>query len=221
MKRTETILIVDDDSVNLMLVRKLISQRYNYELLEAIDGDSALAIARSNPELDLILLDVQMPDISGIEVCRQLKEDESTRNIPIVLISAVHTNDASIREGLEAGADGYITKPIEDNMLKAWIQAALRINALTRALDAKDAPVHEDIDDLLQHFTKLSHDVNNPLQSVMTSADLLGMELDYREEMLSVIQNLQDSAERIAQLVGEASRQAKIFKQAHEAKQDS
>lgn len=221
MKRTETILIVDDDSVNLMLVRKLISQRYNYELLEAIDGDSALAIARSNPDLDLILLDVQMPDISGIEVCRQLKADESTRNIPIVLISAVHTNDASIREGLEAGADGYITKPIEDNMLKAWIQAALRINALTRALDAKDAPVHKDIDDLLQHFTKLSHDVNNPLQSVMTSADLLGMELDYREEMLSVIQNLQESAERIAQLVGEASRQAKIFKQAHEAKQDT
>ncbi len=221
MKRTETILIVDDDSVNLMLVRKLISQRYNYELLEAIDGDSALAIARSNPDLDLILLDVQMPDISGIEVCRQLKADESTRNIPIVLISAVHTNDASIREGLEAGADGYITKPIEDNMLKAWIQAALRINALTRALDAKDTPVHEDIDDLLQHFTKLSHDVNNPLQSVMTSADLLGMELDYREEMLSVIQNLQESAERIAQLVGEASRQAKIFQQAHEAKQDT
>ncbi len=219
MKRNETILIVDDDSVNLMLVRKLISQRYNYELLEAIDGDSALAIARSNPDLDLILLDVQMPDISGIEVCRQLKQDESTRNIPIVLISAVHTNDASIREGLDAGADGYITKPIEDNMLKAWIQAALRINALTRALDAKDAPVHEDIDDLLEHFTKLSHDVNNPLQSVMTSADLLGMELDYREEMVSVIQNLQESAERIAQLVGEASRQAKIFKQAHEAKQ--
>lgn len=218
MKRTETILIVDDDSVNLMLVRKLISQRYNYELLEAIDGDSALAIARSNPDLDLILLDVQMPDISGIEVCRQLKQDEATRNIPIVLISAVHTNDASIREGLDAGADGYITKPIEDNMLKAWIQAALRINELTRALDAKDAPVHEDIDDLLEHFTKLSHDVNNPLQSVMTSADLLGMELDYREEMLSVIQNLQESAERIAQLVGEASRQAKIFKQAHEAK---
>ena len=205
----ETILLVDDDSVNLTLLRLLISRRYDYRLLEAIDGQSALAMARSNPKLALILLDVQMPDLSGIEVCRQLKSDEKTREIPIVLISAVHTDDGSIREGLDAGADGYITKPIEDNMLQSWIRAALRINELKRALEAQGTPSSGDVEDVLNVFSKLSHEVNNPLQSIMASGDLLGMELGDGNEHQGVIENIQDSAERIAQIVGGASRQAK------------
>lgn len=212
----ETILLVDDDSVNLTLLRMLIGRRYDHKLLEAIDGRSALAIARSTPNIGLILLDVQMPDLSGIEVCRQLKQEGPTRHIPIVLISAVHTDDSSIREGLDAGADGYITKPIEDNMLQSWIQAALRISALKRALDARDAPVLEDIEALLARFAKLSHEVNNPLQSVMASGDLLGMELQHDESLQGVVENIQSSAERIAQVVGEASRLAKAFQKAHD-----
>ena len=212
----EAILLVDDDSVNLTLLRLLISRRYDYKLLEAIDGQSALAMARTTPNLSLILLDVQMPDITGIEVCRLLKQEAATRGIPIVLISAVHTDDSSIREGLEAGADGYITKPIEDNMLQSWIQAALRISALKRALDARDAPVLEDIETLLESFSKLSHAVNNPLQGVMAAGDLLSMELQHDAGLQRVIENIQSSAERIAQMVGEASRQAKAFIKLHE-----
>tara|TARA_R110001592_G_scaffold172042_1_gene410532 strand:- start:894 stop:1541 length:648 start_codon:yes stop_codon:yes gene_type:complete len=209
--RKETILLVDDDAVNLTLLRMLISRRYDYRLIEAIDGQSALAMAHSTSELDLILLDVQMPDLSGIDVCRQLKENPATSHIPIVLISAVHTDDASIREGLEAGADGYITKPIEDNMLQAWIKAALRINELKRALVAKGTPVLEDIDTLLNQFAELSHAVNNPLQNVMASGDLLSMELQDNPDLQSTIESIQESAERIARMVGEASHQAKAF----------
>lgn len=208
---TETILLVDDDSVNLTLLRMLISRRYDYPLLEAIDGQSALATARANPSLGLILLDVQLPDLSGIEVCRQLKADETTRKIPIVLISAVHTDDGSIREGLDAGADGYITKPIEDNMLQSWIKAAFRITALKRALEAQGTPDLTDIDVLLARFSKLSHSVNNPLQSIMASGDLVGMEVSDNDKLLNVIENIQENAERIAQLVGEASREAKAY----------
>lgn len=211
--RKETILLVDDDSVNLVLLRNLISRRYDHNLLEAIDGQSALASARNTPDLELILLDVQLPDLSGIEVCRQLKQSESTCHIPIVLISAVRTDNEDIRLGLEAGADGYITKPIDNNMLQSWIQAALRINALTRALEAKGTPALGDFDELMTHFSKLSHAVNNPLQSVMASADLLSMELDEATELGGIIENIQDNAESIAQLVGEASRQAKSFQQ--------
>jgi CheY-like chemotaxis protein len=205
----ETILLVDDDSVNLTLLRLLISRRYDYRLIEAIDGQSALAMARSNPSLALILLDVQMPDLSGIEVCRRLKNDEKTREIPIVLISAVHTDDGSIREGLDAGADGYITKPIEDNMLQSWIRAALRINELKRALEVQGVPAPGDLEATLKSFSKLSHEVNNPLQSIMASGDLLGMELEDSESLNGVVDNIQESAERIAQIVGAASRQAK------------
>lgn len=215
----QTILIVDDDSVNLTLLRLLIRRRYDYKLVEAIDGTSALALARSTPGLILILLDVQMPGLSGIEVCRELKQEDATRDIPIVLISAVHTDAASIREGLDAGADGYITKPIEDNMLQSWIRAALRISELKRALDAKVTPVPEDIEELLQCFTRLSHDVNNSLQGIMACGDLLGLKLEGDVELQETIAKMLENAETIAQVVGKASLQAKAFRNSHQSLQ--
>ena len=214
--QNQTILIVDDDSVNLTLLRLLISRRYDYKLVEAIDGASALALARSTPDLILILLDVRMPDLSGIEVCRELKQEDATRDIPIVLISAVHTDAASIREGLDAGADGYITKPIEDNMLQSWIRAALRISDLKRALDAKVTPVPKDVEDLLQSFTRLSHDVNNALQGIMACGDLLSLELEDNTELQGAIESMMKNSEDIAQLVGKASLQAKAFRNSHQ-----
>lgn len=207
----ETILIVDDDPVNLMVVRQLISRRTSYKILEAIDGQSALDLAQANPDLDLILLDVQMLDISGIEVCRILKNSPRTRNIPIILISAVHTDDASIAEGLEAGADGYLTKPVENNMLQAWLNAAMRINRLKRALDQKSGPVPEDVAQLISRFSALSHSVNNPLQAIMASSDLLNMEHEEDPAIVESVRMIQENAEAIARIVGEASQQAKAF----------
>lgn len=213
----ETILVVDDDPVNIMVVRQLLGQRMQFNILEAIDGQSALDLAQANPNLDLILLDVQMSDISGIEVCRILKNSPRTRNIPIILISAVHTDDTSVAEGLEAGADGYITKPIENNMLQAWLNAALRINRLKRALDQKMRPVPEDLAELLTGLSKLSHSVNNPLQAIMASGDLLTMEHEDDPGIMQAVKMIQENAELIARMVGEASQQAKAFLTAKES----
>jgi len=207
----ETILIVDDDPVNLMLLHKLIGRRGSYRTLEAIDGQSALDLAQANPGLDLILLDVQMGDISGIDVCRILKHNPRTRGIPIVLISAVHTDDDSIAEGLESGADGYITKPVDDNMLQAWLNAAMRISALNRALAAHAGPAVGDITALLNLFSGLAHAVNTPLQGIMATGDLLGMLHEDDAELTAAVNMIQENADKIAQLVGEASQQARAF----------
>jgi len=207
----ETILIVDDDPVNLMTVRQFVKRRMEFDILEAVDGQSALDIAQANPDLSLILLDVQMADITGIEVCRILKNSPRTRAVPIILISAVHTDDGSISDGLAAGADGYITKPVKENMLHAWLNATMRINALNRALQEKNGHAHEDIAGLIAEFSKLSHDVNNPLQAIMASSDLLEMEHGEDESIQQCVQLIQDNAERIAQIVGGASQRAKTF----------
>lgn len=207
----ETILIVDDDPVNLMVLRRLIGRRDTYRILEAIDGQSALDLAQASPDLDLILLDVQMGDISGIDVCRILKNNPRTRSIPIVLISAVHTDDASIAEGLDSGADGYITKPVDDNMLQAWLNATMRINTLKRALAAQAGPALADIGALLTFFSGLAHAVNNPLQGIMATSDLLGMEHEDNPEILEAVHSIQENAEKIARLVEEASQQARSF----------
>ena len=214
----ETILIVDDDPVNLMTVRQFIERRMSFQILEAVDGQSALDVAQANPELSLILLDVQMADITGIEVCRILKNSPRTRAIPIILISAVHTDDASIAEGLAAGADGYITKPVEENMLFAWLNATMRINALHRALAEKEGgQVPRDMADLLDSFSRLSHNVNNPLQAIMAAADLLDMENEGNQSIQQCVELIQENADRIAQLVGESSQRAKVFHAAQAA----
>lgn len=207
----ETILIVDDDPVNLMVLRRLIGRRDTYRILEAIDGQSALDLAQASPDLELILLDVQMGDISGIDVCRILKHNPRTRSIPIVLISAVHTDDASIAEGLESGADGYITKPVDDNMLQAWLNATMRINTLKRALAAQAGPGLGNLSALLSFFSGLAHAVNNPLQGIMATSDLLGMEHEDRPEILEAVHSIQENAEKIARMVEEASQQARSF----------
>jgi CheY-like chemotaxis protein len=209
--QSESILIVDDDPVNLMVLRRLIGRRQSFRILEAIDGQSALDLAQASPDLSLILLDVQMGDISGIDVCRILKHNPRTRAIPIVLISAVHTDDASIAEGLDSGADGYITKPVDDNMLQAWLNATMRINALRRALADQAGPAVENIGALLTYFAGLAHAVNNPLQGIMATGDLLGMEHEDNPEILKAVRSIQENAEKIARLVEEASQQARGF----------
>jgi len=105
----ETILVVDDeDTISSYLQRKL--TKIGYRVSVAEDGETALALAFSM-QPDLILMDVKLPKLTGTEVCRQLKGDERTRTIPVLLLSA-KAQPAEIQEGIEAGADKYLCKPI-------------------------------------------------------------------------------------------------------------
>jgi len=105
----ETILVVDDeDAISSYLQRKL--TKLGYRVSVADDGETALALAFSTLP-DIILMDVKLPKLTGTEVCRQLKADERTRTIPVLLLSA-KAQPAEIQEGIEAGADKYLCKPI-------------------------------------------------------------------------------------------------------------
>lgn len=204
-----SILIVDDNPVNLGVLRGLLS-RDDYDLVAAKDGESALDIVRANPTFDLILLDVFMPGINGIEVCRRLKEDPNTAPIPIVLVSAHLTDEASIREGLAAGAEGYLTKPIEDVALRAWVKATLRISSLQRKLFSAEPPEKRPpAQEVMERFARLSHAVNNPLQALYAAADLLSLDLEENESQQALVRDILANAERVAQIVAEASLLAK------------
>ncbi len=107
--RINKVLIVDDEKpIYSYLQRKL--NKLGYLASTADDGEKALDEAFSNPP-DLVLLDVKLPKLSGIEVCRRLKADDRTRNIPVIVLSA-KAQSAEIKQGLEAGADKYLCKPI-------------------------------------------------------------------------------------------------------------
>jgi signal transduction histidine kinase/CheY-like chemotaxis protein len=126
-----TILVVDDIADNLALLGSLL--KTSYKIKVASDGEKAIDIAQSNPQPDLILLDIMMPDIDGYEVCRRLKANRSTRDIPIVFLTAKSEIDNETK-GLELGAVDYITKPISPPILLSRIKTHLKIKQMQDVL---------------------------------------------------------------------------------------
>ena len=125
------ILVVDDHEDNVELRRARLEAR-GYDVETAMDGQEALdRVHHSAP--DLILLDVMMPRIDGIEVTRQIKGDSSLPFIPIIMQTALESTEDKV-EGLDAGADDYITKPINFAELEARVKSLLRIKALLEGL---------------------------------------------------------------------------------------
>jgi adenylate cyclase len=136
MHNPPRILIVDDNETNRdILVMRLGPQ--GYELLQACDGEEALAVAREKLP-DLILLDVMMPKLDGFEVCRRLKADDGLPFMAIILVTAkADTKDVVF--GLEAGADEYLTKPVDQAALVARVKSMLRMKELTDRVSAQAA----------------------------------------------------------------------------------
>lgn len=129
------ILIVDDLLPNVKLLEAKLSREY-YEVLTAMSGKEALEIAaRDDP--DLILLDVMMPEMDGFEVCRRLKADEKTAHIPVVMVTAL-SDTADRVQGLEAGADDFLTKPINDVSLLARVSSLLRVKMMLDELRLRE-----------------------------------------------------------------------------------
>ena len=125
------ILVVDDHEDNVELLRARLEAR-GYEVEAAMDGQEALDRVHAAPP-DLMLLDVMMPRIDGIEVTRQIKGDPSLPFIPIIMQTALESTEDKV-EGLDAGADDYITKPINFAELEARVKSLLRIKGLQEEL---------------------------------------------------------------------------------------
>ncbi len=121
MNAPPKILIVDDERFNINVLTELLKP--SYKIMAAINGTQALKAVASNPP-DLILLDVMMPDMDGYEVCRRLKADESTRDIPVIFVTAMG-QESDETKGLELGAADYLTKPISPAILEARVKTQL------------------------------------------------------------------------------------------------
>jgi len=131
------ILAIDDQKDNLLTVRALLTKFISScEVLIAQSGKEGLEIAKKE-QPDIILLDIIMPKMDGYEVCKKLKEDETTRHIPIIMLTAILNDTKSKIKGLETGADAFLTKPIEPNELSAQINVMFRIKKAEDKLRAE------------------------------------------------------------------------------------
>ena len=137
-----TILVVDDTPENLTMMSFLLKDRYKVKV--ANHGQKALRIAASEPQPDLILLDIMMPEMDGYEVCRQLQQDPQTRNIPIIFLTA----KASVEDeefGLGLGVVDYITKPISPPVVLARVKTHLSLKASADFLRSKSDYLEQEV----------------------------------------------------------------------------
>jgi signal transduction histidine kinase len=154
------VLVVDDDEMSRRLLCDILSMR-GYTVFDAADGEAALSeVAASQP--DVILLDVMMPRLDGMEVCRRLKADALTAPIPVLLVTALHER-ADRLKGVASGANDFITKPIDTEEVLLRVRNAL---CLKRLYDERNAllRLREELSDMIVH------DLRNPLLGIMLSA---------------------------------------------------
>jgi CheY-like chemotaxis protein len=130
-----TVLVVDDISANQKLLRETLEPE-GYEVLLASEGATALAVAQA-AHPDVILLDIQMPGLNGFETCRRLKQDDATRDIPVIFITA-NEDTASLTEAFRVGAVDFVAKPFRREEVLARVATHLKINRLARSLAEKN-----------------------------------------------------------------------------------
>lgn len=135
-----TVLIVDDNLQNLELLQAYLDD-LPCRVLTAGDGLEAIGIVESQP-IDLILLDVMMPRMSGFEVCRKLKDSPQTATIPIIMVTALNEL-GDIERGVESGTDDFLSKPVKKLELLTRVRSLLRVRHLKRELDRTTAYIQE------------------------------------------------------------------------------
>jgi len=191
----QRILVVDDSEFIVELIDRTLSE-CGYLISKAYDGEEALyKVAVDAP--DLIILDVMMPKMSGLEVCRKLKSDEKTMLIPVVLLTAKNFVEDKIT-GLETGADDYITKPFNTKELQARIQGL--INKKISQVKVVEVEKQEALETLAK---EVAHEVRNPVTAIGGFARRIMNKLPEDSQLRVYAQMIINEAERLETMVGE------------------
>jgi CheY-like chemotaxis protein len=156
------LLIVDDHAHNLFTLRTLIERHLDVVILEAGSGQEAIDLTHAHPDIDLIILDVQMPEMDGFQTASLLKLRKRTRDIPIIFLTAAFKSEEFQRRGFAVGAADYLLKPIEDaqliNKISTYFRLIEKERELNRTLELKVAERTRELAEARQYLENiLSH----------------------------------------------------------------
>ncbi|WP_285164483.1 ATP-binding response regulator [Shewanella goraebulensis] len=189
-----TLLIVDDNANNVAILTELLKSQY--KLKACLSGQKALDICQQEVKPDLILLDIMMPDMDGLEVCKQLKSDPLTEHIPIIFISAL-SQDKDVIKGLNLGAVDYITKPISPEITKARVATHIRLveqrKDVSKQLDTllENARLKDEIERIMHH------DLKGPLSTIVAATEIIGSKNVGCNEEVEILQSSASSIQKM------------------------
>lgn len=158
-----SVLIVDDNKENIKVLGLALKEK-NYNLIIAYNGVNALEILDITP-IDLVLLDVMMPEMDGFEVCSRMKANPKTKDIPVIFITALTELDNIVR-GFEVGGVDYITKPFKSNEMYARVQSQLEIRNQRMKLEEQTLELKETIETRDKLYSLIAHDLRSPLANI-------------------------------------------------------
>ncbi len=181
-----TILLLDDIPENIYSLKLLIEENFDINILTALKAQEAIEIVMNNP-IDLILTDVQMPDIDGFEFAQYLKEIETTKDIPVIFITGIYEKDEYKNRGYNIGGIEYITKPIDNKLLISKLKIYINIYNTIKTSKNK----LNKTEDLLIYSAKMasmgemvgliSHQLKQPLNVLTLSVDDIKLSYDFNE----------------------------------------
>jgi len=196
VKSDRSILVVDDNITNLQLLSKMLTL-YNYQVRAVTNGVRAIESANASPP-NLILLDINMPDMDGYEVCEKLKADEKTQQIPVIFLSALNDTEAKVK-AFSAGGIDYITKPFHIEEVIARVRTHM---ALKQAKDELELRIQE-----LDAFSHtVAHDLKGPLHVVMGFMAILEDECKALPDdtvAQDCVQSVSDAAQKMNTIIEE------------------
>ncbi len=194
------ILVVDDQLINVQLLKRKL-ERHNLAVTPAYSGQEALDSIREHKP-DLILLDVIMPEMDGIEVCRRLQANDETKSIPVIFITARNTKEGKI-EGLAVGAVDYITKPIDLDETLARVQTQLRFVSINREmLDLQRRLAEARRTAIIGAVAQgIAHNLNNLLGVVIGYLDLIKTVAENSESVRKNTGKVEEAVDRIVNII--------------------
>jgi two-component system sensor histidine kinase/response regulator len=220
------ILIVDDALPNLRLLSRMLKNN-NYQVRAISNSGMVITVVNAEPP-DLILLDINMPGQNGYDVCRSLKEDETSQDIPVIFISALDDVLDKVQAFSVGGVD-YITKPFQVEEVLARVETHLTIRFLQKQLKKQVEDLQKMTNDLVKANEELqasndelnafahtvAHDLKNPLASTLLSMDLLErfIELDMRGKALTALGNIREGGYKLTNIIDELLLLASVRKE--------